>query len=277
MEAGDNRWTVPQAAVWIRTRDIECVRMLDRNAKRYLSVADEVVPEAYDGSLCLRAALQAGRFAVWGRRRSSGENEFIPQAFWQGGGVFIDDERGVSASGPGLPLAWQFVNVGADDCQAHWPAPASLLAGGSLALRAALDRLADPPEDYAQWFLRHPAVRVTGLDGQGQRVAIDPAVFVTAGVLDRQRNAVATADGRLHWSAVTVERAAVAPAKALSRKSRGYDDGPILVELRAAREDDPTLSVQAWVYDNDKRIEGASVEGKVRRLQGKLAKTNEAN
>ena len=220
MAAGE-WWTLAQAAIWIRTRDL--ARVLGHDA----------VPDA--DYIHLDRALKAKLIET--RRR--------------------DGETMVSAAA----------------CRAGWPDPRELLAGGPLSL----DRVLRPtkPFEGQGWFLAHPAVRVTGLGADGTRATVDPGVFLTNAHVDLAGISVATADGRLHWSAVMVALAPAEspPSPARRGASRGHDDRALLEELRTAMAADPALSVHAWVLANDRRIPGATLAGKVRRLQIKLAQS----
>ena len=219
----ETRWTVPQAFVWIRSRNLVTVRKFDRPA---LTMAELTLSGAFDASDCLRVsgylmeALRLGRFQAIGNRAllevtagepayrilGDGPDELIPLAVWQNGGTFTDVlKRGVVAVVPGEAICWVNVTVNADDCIAHWRAPASILEHGRM-LSEALDLL--EPEDCPPWFLAHPDVATTGLDYAGAEVSVARRVFEGPFGIDHAHNTIATGDGGLTWRAVTVELAA---------------------------------------------------------------------
>jgi hypothetical protein len=54
-------WTVPQAAVWIRTRDRAAVDKLDERQSGSLALASMAIAGTLTASACLREALRLGR------------------------------------------------------------------------------------------------------------------------------------------------------------------------------------------------------------------------
>src|SRR5206468_12296735 len=64
----DRWWTIPQAAVWIRTRDLSAVQALDHRQEISLFIAADTIPGVFPAATdCLREALKRGRLAVRGR------------------------------------------------------------------------------------------------------------------------------------------------------------------------------------------------------------------
>jgi hypothetical protein len=216
-------WTVPQAAVWIRTRDQHAAdHGLSPREARSLVLADGAVPGAFSARRCLRAALERGRFNAYGRAArlamasDTGEvhhwildehAEIIPQAFWQRGGDFEDglDEDGVRAVVRDESERWVRVVVDRDDCIGHWAAPRSMLADGAVPLGHLIEdkALQAGPEDNWAWFLGHADVTVTGLRDNGQRVTIDRQALATAPVTIDSAGSLSLGDFR--WSCVIVE------------------------------------------------------------------------
>lgn len=216
----DNIWTVPQAAVWIRTRELSAVRGLEGQARHLLSEAEAVVPGATDAAwLPLRLALLADHVRSWAKVESDDEWEQIPANFWEGAN-FTDAVEAVTASGP-LRIAdrqWRRARLRdicleADDCCGHWLTPTEVLGSGPLSISLARRALPAGDEEWFPWFLTHPAVLVTGLNRDGERVPIDHGTIMTRGEIDHATDSLATADGRVSLSAITAElRLAVAVA-----------------------------------------------------------------
>ena len=215
-------WSIPQAAVWIRTRDLAAVHALDGHQQRSLFIAADMIPGIFPAATdCLREALKRGRLAARGKmalpelevaggeksyRLLGDEAEMVPEGFWQSGGAFTDDlEHGVTAAAPGVQECWKDLVVSADDCVGHWQAPAAVLGQA----RAPMSRvLPTEPDDPAEWLLAHPDVVVTGVDGSGARVAIEKGMFNVALLIDRPNGALMTHDGRMTWRAArTIRRA----------------------------------------------------------------------
>jgi hypothetical protein len=226
-EEGERWWTVPQAAVWIRTRDLPAVQALDSRQRVSLFMAADMIPGVFPAAMdCLREALERGRLAVRGRlalpelavtdgrptlRLLGDRPELVPESFWQSGGAFTDDlEHGVVATAPGAPERWMDLVVEVDDCVGHWQGPESVLGQGRMPLNRVLPT---EPDDVAQWLLAHPDVVVTGVDGSGARVAIERGMFNNPLLIDRQNGVLMTQDGRLTWRAVELE---LAPSRAPS-------------------------------------------------------------
>jgi hypothetical protein len=231
-------WTVPQAAVWIRTRDLPAVQALDSRQRVSLFMAADMIPGVFPAATdCLREALERGRLAVRGRmalpelavtdgrpawRLLGDRPELVPESFWQSGGAFTDDlEHGVVATAPGVQERWMDLVVEVDDCVGHWQAPESVLAQGRLPMNRVLPSESD---DVAQWLLAHPDVVVTGVDGSGARVAIERGMFNNPLLIDRQNGVLMTQDGRMTWRAVELELApSRAPSPEAEPLARWYD------------------------------------------------------
>jgi len=65
---GEQWWTIPQAAVWIRTRDLSAVQALDFRQRTSLFIAADTIPGVFPTATdCLREALKRGRLAGRGR------------------------------------------------------------------------------------------------------------------------------------------------------------------------------------------------------------------
>lgn len=198
-------WTVPEAAVWIATRDLSKVQSLDPKARASLFVASEVVPGTYEASFELLAGLREGRLLASGwpkDGKSSGVSQPIQQEFWKAPTEFSESERGVEGRrGPGDAMVGLLLE--SDDVMAKWESPQSLLDNEKIPLGVAVGRLMH--ESLTAHLLRHQEVCVTGLNATGERVEIDKDVFQTGASINRTAHSVTTADGRLHWSAVMVE------------------------------------------------------------------------
>jgi len=224
---GERWWTVPQAAVWIRTRDLSAVQALDHRQEKSLFMAADMIPGVFPAATdCLQEALKRGRLAVRGRmalpevavtdgqpawRLLGDQPELVPESFWQSGGAFTDDlEHGVVATAPGVPERWMDLVVEVDDCVGHWQGPESVLGQGRMPINRVLP---SEPDDVAQWLLAHPDVVVTGVDGSGARVAIERGMFNVPLLIDRQNGVLMTPDGRAAWRAVELE---LAPSRAPS-------------------------------------------------------------
>lgn len=225
-DRGEQWWTIPQAAVWIRTRDLGAVQALDVRQRTSLFVAADTIPGLFPAAMeCLREALRRGRFAVRGRLAlrelavSGGQPAWrllddgprlVPETFWQSGGDFSDDpEHGVVAAAPGEPERWKGLAVNVDDCVGQWQAPASVLGQGPVPMSRVLP---SEPDDVPQWLLAHPDVVVTGVDGSGARVAIERGMFAYPLVIDRDNGVLTTPDGHLTWRAVELELATLPTA-----------------------------------------------------------------
>jgi hypothetical protein len=198
-------WTVPQAAVWIVTRDLSKVQSLDGRARAWLCVADEVIRGTFAASFDLLAGLRDGRLIAsgWSRgQQLSGIGEPIQSNFWRAPTEFSDGETGVEAV-RGLGDAMVGLLLESDEVMAKWESPQSLLDNEKVSLGVAIGRLAK--EDLPRYLLQHPEVKATGLNDRGERVEIDKDVFRANAVVDRAAHSVKTPDGRLHWSAVMLE------------------------------------------------------------------------
>src|SRR5215831_9940848 len=121
---GARWWSIPQAAVWIRTRDLSAVQALDHRQQTSLFIAADTMPGVFPAATdCLREALKRGRLAARGRmalpelaaadgepawRLLSDGPELVPESFWQSGGAFTDGlEHGVVAMAPGVQERWK--------------------------------------------------------------------------------------------------------------------------------------------------------------------------
>jgi hypothetical protein len=227
-------WTVPQAAVWIETRNFSKVQNLDDRARAWLMVADEFVPGAYTASFELLAGLRDARLVATGFHqgrplRRSGADAIEP-SFWKAPTEFSDGAIGVEA----VRKAGD-VRVGllleSDDVMSSWEAPHSLVDGEKIPMGEFIGRLMH--ESWPAYLLRHPELVVTGLSHMGQRLEIDKDVFQTNARIDRASHSVRTADGQLHWSAVMVElRKTPEPAALLPAKD---DDKRFIAFAQAAR------------------------------------------
>jgi len=235
---GERWWTMPQAAVWIRTRDLPAVQALDGRQRVSLFMAADTIPGVFPAATdCLREALKRGRLVVRGRmalpevavtdgqpawRLLSDQPELVPETFWQSGGAFTDDlDHGVVATAPGAPERWMDLVVEVDDCVGHWQAPGSVLGQGRMPINRVLPT---EPDDVAQWLLAHPDVVVTGVDGSGARVAIERGMFNVPLLIDRQNGVLMTQDGRVTWRAVELELAPPrAPSPDAGPLARWYD------------------------------------------------------
>jgi len=213
------RWTVPQASVWIRTRDLATVRELGPRIARSLAIAADAMPDVLTASACLVAALRAGRIRASGRLARTGdasdlgeERETIPPAFWHAGADLSDDlDRGVMARELRRAARWLDLDIEANACIGRWQPPAAILGEGVLSLGQAAGKLEPEPIDRLRWLLTHPAVIVTGLNDRAERVTVDAAALAL-GVADIEADTVTTRDGRICWSQVTVELAPAAGA-----------------------------------------------------------------
>jgi hypothetical protein len=222
-EETTERWTVPQASVWIRTRDLATVREMDPRTARSLVETALAFPGVLIASGCLVAALRAGRFSTLGRltlrqvtaagaapdRILGDGRERTPQEFWQSGGALSDNDGSVVAAAPDDAGRWIDLDVEANDCIGHWQPPAAILGDDPLSLGQVAAHLEREPIDYLLWLLTHPAVTVTGLYDRAERperMTVDRAALARA-VIDCEADTVT--DGRLSWSAVMVELAQV--------------------------------------------------------------------
>jgi len=235
-------WTVPEAAVWIATRDLSKVQSLDNRARASLFVAADLVSGTYEASFELLAGLRDGRLQAsgWPRGQHGGIfSQPIPPDFWKAPTAFSESEIGVEGL-RGLGDAMVGLLLESDEVMAKWESPQSLLDGEKIPLSVAVGRLMH--ENLTGYLLRHAEVCVTGLNGNGRRVEIDKDVFRTKAVINRVADAISTADGRLHWSAVmvelrqAVERATSGAAKDDGRRFIAFPDraGPAWAEAHAS-------------------------------------------
>jgi hypothetical protein len=147
-----NWWTVPQAAVWIRTRDLTAVEDLGPRTRTSLAMASLEMPSVFEAANeVLLPALEAGRLASW-RRDAMGNVEEIPQDCWKNFPKFSEQWKeeepvGITA-GTLIPIV-----VAADRCQSLWSTPANILPK-PYPLAHVLANL--NPIDHPQWILTHP-------------------------------------------------------------------------------------------------------------------------
>ena len=241
----DRWWTIPQAAVWIRTRDLSAVQALDFRQRISLFIAADTIPGVFPAATdCLREALKRGRLAVHGRKAlpelagASGdlayrplgdEPEMVPESFWQNGGEFTDSlAHGVVAVAPGEQARWNDLAVRADDCVGHWPAPASVLGEARVPMSRVLPA---EPDDIAVWFLAHPDVVVTGVDGSGARVAIESGMFNVPLLIDRRNGVLMTEDGEVTWRAVELALASSSAPTADAEPPARWRNRPVPAPL----------------------------------------------
>ena len=90
-------WTIPQAAVWIRTRDLGAVEGLNADQVRSLVLAADIRKGILAASDCLRAALKGGRLFAQGTASMDATPSKIPESFWQDGEFSDNGDRGVGA------------------------------------------------------------------------------------------------------------------------------------------------------------------------------------
>jgi hypothetical protein len=229
--AKQERWTAPQAAVWIRTRDRVAAQGLDDRERKCLVLAAMAIEDDTEGkgavaaSECLRVALQRGRLSATGRRAQlewvdgtdklqpwilETDDERIPEEFWKEGSFSpsIGDE-GDSAAAPGERERWLGVTVMANDCTGLWPHPSSFLTQKQKPIAAALADLMTEPAERLGWLLTRPDVIVTHLNDARERVLMDLGLFHTSSfTIDTAANSL-SADG-LRWVSVMI---GLAPAQ----------------------------------------------------------------
>lgn len=254
-DEGERWWTIPQAAVWIRTRDLPAVRALDFRQRTSLFVAADTIPGLFPAATdCLREAFGRGRLAARGRialrelavpggepdwRLLSDGPEFVPERFWQSGADFVDDlEHGVVATALGEQERWKDLEVMADDCIGHWQSPGSFLGQGRVPMSRVLPT---EPDDVPQWLLAHPDVVVTGVDGSGARVAIDRGMFAYPLLIDRDNGVLTTADGHLTWRAVELELATLPTA------DRSTEHGKVRPRRRPGQKGHQRAAAKAYL------------------------------
>jgi len=287
---GERWWTIPQAAVWIRTRDLAAVQALDHRQQTSLFIAADTLPGVFPAATdCLREALKRGRLAARGRmalpelaaadgepawRLLGDEPELVPESFWQSGGAFTDAlEHGVVAMAPGVQERWKDLVVSVDDCVGHWQAPGSLLGQARLPIGRVLP---SEPDDVPEWLLAHPDVVVTGVDGSGARVAIERGMFDYPLLVDRHNGVLTTADGRMTWRAVELE---LAPARAANigaeppapRRSgqKGHQRAAARAYIKEAFPDGVPASVSVSAIEAALKARGTPVSARtIRRAMG---------
>lgn len=293
-DEGERWWTIPQAAVWIRTRDLATVQALDFRQRTSLFIAADTIPGLFPTAAdCLREALGRGRLATRGRmalrelavaggepawRLLGDEPEFVPETFWQSGGDFTDDpEHGVVAAAPGEQERWKDLVVSADDCVGHWQAPGSVLGQDRMPMSRVLPTESD---DVPQWLLAHPDVVVTGVDGSGTRVAIERGMFGYPLLIDRHNGVLTTQDGQMTWRAVELELAPPAPgADAEQRTSapraarrpgqKGHQRAAARAYIAEAYPDGVPARVSVSAIEAELRARGTPVSARtIRRAMG---------
>ena len=218
-EETTERWTVPQASVWFRTRDLATVREMDPRTARSLVETALAFPGVLIASGCLVAALRAGRFSTLGRltlrqvtaagaapdRILGDGTSALRKSFWQSGGALSDNDGSDVAPAPDDAGRWIDHDDEANDCIGHWQPPAAILGDDPLSLGQVAAHLEREPIDYLLWLRTHPAVTVTGLYDRADRpvgIRVDRAALARE-VIDCEADTVT--DGRLSWSAVKVE------------------------------------------------------------------------
>jgi hypothetical protein len=258
-DEGERWWTIPQAAVWIRTRDLSAVQALDFRQRISLFIAADTIPGAFPAATdCLREALKRGRLAVHGRkalpelkgtegepayRLLGDEPEMVPESFWQGGGEFTESlEHGVVAMAPGEQERWKDLVVRIDDCVGRWQAPESVLGGAGMPISRVLP---SEPDDVPEWLLAHPDVVVTGVDGSGARVAIERGMFNSPLLIDRHNGVLMTQDGQMIWRAVELELASSRAPKADAEPLARWRNRPVPAPLTNSPLDEPRLTKPA--------------------------------
>jgi hypothetical protein len=218
-------WTVPQAAVWIRTRDHAAVGSLGERERKCLPLAAMVIEDVTEGegalaaSKCLGTALQRGRLGATGRRAQlemvdamdepqpwilETDDEPIPEEFWKAANFLpsIGDE-GDGAAVPGERERWLRITVLAADCIRLWPHPSSFLTRKPMPIGAAVADLMTEPAERLGWLLIRPDVTVTCLNAEGERVPMDRGFFRTSDfTIDNTANSI-SAEGR-RWVSVMV-------------------------------------------------------------------------
>ncbi len=223
-------WTVPQAAVWIRTRDHTTVERLDERERKCLPLAAMAIEDVTEGegalaaSKCLGTALQRGRLGANGRRAQlevvdamdepqpwilETDDERIPEEFWKAANFLpsIGDE-GDGAAVPGERERWLRITVLAADCIRLWPHPSSFLTRMPMPIGAAVADLMTEPAERLGWLLIRPDVTVTCLNAEGERVPMDRGIFRTSDfTIDNTTNSM-SAEGR-RWVSVMVGLAPV--------------------------------------------------------------------
>jgi hypothetical protein len=213
---GESEWNIPQAAVWIRTRDVGAVEALGDDA---LAITEAPYPDAKKAIACLLAALKAP-FVVEGYRhpiplvRATGTlvgNSIrlaIPLKYWCDGAelrLHFDDrmERlDFVAFRPAVDDAeWTSIAVRSRDCQVCWPPPGPLLAKPR-PLEDAVRVLNPERVEHIPWLLTHPHVKVTGLNAEGERVEVDRPVLERGSITG---NILATPSDGPRWWEVMLE------------------------------------------------------------------------
>jgi hypothetical protein len=262
-------WTVPEAAVWIRRRDMAEVRALGPRERVNLSMATLTIQGAFDAAHeCLLPVLREGRVAAYGRGHGLEE---IPVELWKGA-TFLDVWKNkktpvsvTAAWSDPQQTRWREVLVPAEYCQIYWPMPASILAGGTLTLAALAERL--NKFDVIHWLLDHPAISVTGLNDRGERVPIDRAVLVE-GTRDYETNTLTTQNERLCWSQIAVAQAQ--PTEPPKGKSGNKEKPDAAVVAKVLAEMDSGMSPHAAAKLFVDEIDGSSTpDSKIRRVAAK--------
>lgn len=187
------RWTIPQACVWLWTYDqAKADSLTPEDARLMMMGPDILAPLA-----CLRAALVAGRFPMWGRPVAlmpdysdqilNDVDEITPHAFWLAdGGFSIElEQEDIAATvyapesidGPQFHRRWIRLYFDRDEIIGNWQSPRMLLGDGPCDL-AGLVRdgyLRAGPEDNLSWLLGRDDVTVERFDSDSvQLVKINP-------------------------------------------------------------------------------------------------------
>ena len=140
-------WTMPQAAVWIRTRDLALVRSLPEKARVHLFAADAVAPGTLGlpRSTYLPPSKKGASCRMAGRVVKTTFRRPIRGDYWSAGASFSESDAGLGAMLPTLQDPMEGLTVEANDVLGHWPCYANLLEDGPLPLKDAIGWL--PEED----------------------------------------------------------------------------------------------------------------------------------
>lgn len=198
-ERGTERWSIVQAALWARTRDLDKVESLTWDSR--LSDGPRYVPNWEAALACVKGALRDGRLAG-----QDEEGEYLGQEFWNPAPALHDGDKGIDAPRP-YGLGRKTISLSSRDCMQVWPSPMSLLQNGPHSIREVLRQLDEwvAPEVSisAIWFLTHPDVQVVGLNAAGVIVEV-PRTVLKDGKIDRGRALVEIEHGDIQWHHVQV-------------------------------------------------------------------------
>jgi hypothetical protein len=217
-------WTVPQAAVWIRTSDLAAVESLNSREKVSLFMAAEAFVGAKAAAeQCLQMALERGLIQAFGRSARldydvetgkhlywilEDNDEPIPMEFWKGA-TLSDESAGDTADATGGLCAinpdgsrWVRIAIDRDTCVSHWPPPISIFPDGGMLLAHLIE---DLPSNQVRldWLLSRPDVVVMGFNTSGELVQIPSRAFERSAIaVDTEKNVLTL--GAVSWSAVNV-------------------------------------------------------------------------